>query len=77
MSENKIRLNDVIATGTHVDGLISQPLIENIFEPNTPLHDGAVVIRGDRVIAAACLRACPIPRAWAATWARATARASA
>lgn len=53
--ENKTCLNDVIATGTHVDGLISQPLIENIFEPNTPLHDGAVVIRGDRVIAAACL----------------------
>ena len=52
--ENKIRLNDVIATGTHVDGLISQPLIENIFEPNTPLHDGAVVIRGDRVVAAGC-----------------------
>ena len=38
--ENKIRLNDVIATGTRVDGVISQPLIENIFEPNTPLHDG-------------------------------------
>ncbi|MCI7736008.1 MAG: diadenylate cyclase CdaA [Clostridiales bacterium] len=53
--ENKIRLNDVIATGTRVDGLISQPLLENIFEPNTPLHDGAVVIRGDRVISAACL----------------------
>ena len=50
--ENKIRLNDVIATGTRVDGVISQPLIENIFEPNTPLHDGAVVVRGDRVIAA-------------------------
>ena len=45
--ENKIRLNDVIATGTRVDGVIS--------EPNTPLHDGAVVVRGDRVIAAACL----------------------
>ena len=45
--ENKIHLNDVIATGT--------PLIENIFEPNTPLHDGAVVVRGDRVVAAACL----------------------
>ena len=44
--ENKIRLNDVIATGTRVDGVISQPLIENIFEPNTPLHDGAVVVRG-------------------------------
>lgn len=53
--ENKTRLDDVIATGTRVDGRISQPLIENIFEPNTPLHDGAVVIRGDRVIAAACL----------------------
>lgn len=53
--ENKIHLNDVIATGTRVDGLISQPLIENIFEPNTPLHDGAVVVRGDRVVAAACL----------------------
>ena len=53
--ENKIRLNEVIATGTRVDGLISQPLIENIFEPNTPLHDGAVVVRGDRVVSAACL----------------------
>ena len=53
--ENKIRLNDVIATGTRVDGVISQPLIENIFEPNTPLHDGAVVIRGESVYAAACI----------------------
>ena len=53
--ERKILLNDVIATGTHVDGAISQPLIENIFEPNTPLHDGAVIIRGDRVMSAACL----------------------
>ena len=53
--EQKTRLNDVIATGTKVDGVISQPLIENIFEPNTPLHDGAVVVRGDRVVAAACL----------------------
>ena len=53
--EHKTRLNDVISTGTMVDGVISQPLIENIFEPNTLLHDGAVVVRGDRVIAAACL----------------------
>ena len=53
--ENKTRLNDVIETGTQVDGVISQPLIENIFEPNTPLHDGAMVIRGDRVVSAACL----------------------
>ena len=53
--EHKTRLNDVISTGTMVDGVISQPLIENIFEPNTPLHDGAVVVRGDRVVSAACL----------------------
>ena len=53
--ENKTRLGDIVATGTRVDGMVSQPLIENIFEPNTPLHDGAVVIRGDRVVAAACL----------------------
>ena len=53
--EQKTRLNDDISTGTMVDGVISQPLIENIFEPNTPLHDGAVVVRGDRVVAAACL----------------------
>ena len=53
--ENKTRLDDVIATGTRVDGMLSQPLIENIFEPNTPLHDGAVVVRGERVMSAACL----------------------
>ena len=53
--EQGIRLNDVIATGTKVDGVVTQPLLENIFEPNTPLHDGAVVIRDNRVVAAACL----------------------
>ena len=53
--ENKTRLTDVIATGTPVDGMVSQPLLENIFEPNTPLHDGAVVVRADRVVSAACL----------------------
>ena len=53
--ENKTRLTDVIATGTPVDGMVSQPLIENIFEPNTPLHDGAVVVRGERIMSAACL----------------------
>ena len=53
--ENKTHLNDVIATGTRVDGVISQPLLENIFEPNTPLHDGAVVVRGERIMSAACL----------------------
>ena len=53
--ERKTGLQDVIDTGTLVDAEISAPLLENIFEPNTPLHDGAVVIRGDRVAAAACI----------------------
>ena len=39
--ERKTGLQDVIDTGTQVDGEISAPLLENIFEPNTPLHDGA------------------------------------
>ena len=53
--EGKTGLQDVIDTGTAVDAVISAPLLENIFEPNTPLHDGAVVIREDRVAAAACI----------------------
>ena len=53
--EGRTGLQDVIDTGTHLDAEISAPLLENIFEPNTPLHDGAVVIRQDRVEAAACI----------------------
>ena len=53
--ERMTGLQDVIDTGTRVDAEISAPLLENIFEPNTPLHDGAVVIRGNRIEAAACI----------------------
>lgn len=53
--EQKTGLKDVIETGTAIDARISAPLLENIFEPNTPLHDGAVVIRGTRVMAGACI----------------------
>ena len=53
--EQKTGLKDVIETGAAVDARISAPLLENIFEPNTPLHDGAVVIRGTRVVAGACI----------------------
>ncbi len=53
--EQKTGIKDIIETGTPIDALISCPLLENIFEPNTPLHDGAVVIRGTRVMAAACI----------------------
>ena len=37
-----------------MDGLLSGALLENIFEPNTPLHDGAVIVRGSRIAAAGC-----------------------
>ena len=53
--EQRTGLKDVTETGTAIDSLISAPLLENIFEPNTPLHDGAVIIRGQRVVAAACV----------------------
>ena len=53
--ERKTGLQDVIETGISIDSQISSALLENIFEPNTPLHDGAVVIRGSRVMAAACI----------------------
>ena len=52
--EQRTGLGDIIATGTRIDGIISAPLIENIFEPNTPLHDGAVIIRDGAIVAAAC-----------------------
>ncbi len=52
--EQRTGLGDIIATGTRINGVISAPLLENIFEPNTPLHDGAVVIRDGNIAAAAC-----------------------
>ena len=53
--ERSTKLGDVIESGTMVDAEISSQLIENIFEPNTPLHDGAVIIRDERIHAAACI----------------------
>ena len=50
----KSDLKDIIATGTTLDAQISAELIENIFEPNTPLHDGAMILTGSRVVAAGC-----------------------
>lgn len=47
-------LDDIKETGIKIDGLISSGLLINIFEKNTPLHDGAVVIEGDRVASATC-----------------------
>ena len=53
--ERETKLGDVIRTGTLIDAEVSSALLENIFVPNTPLHDGAVIIRGDRVHTAGCL----------------------
>lgn len=52
--EQQTGLKDIVASGTTLDAEISSQLIENIFEPNTPLHDGAVVMHNGRITAAAC-----------------------
>ena len=53
--ERDIEIKDIIATGVQIDSEISPQLIVNIFVPNTPLHDGAIVISGGRIKAAACM----------------------
>ena len=52
--EEDAPLNDFENTGISIDSLISSELLINIFEHNTPLHDGAVILRGDRIAAATC-----------------------
>ena len=52
--ERQTKIGDIINTGTSIDGAISRQLLINIFIPNTPLHDGAVVIRDSQIKAAAC-----------------------
>lgn len=52
--EQKFVLNEYIATGIVLDAIVSAPLLVQIFEHNLPLHDGAVVIRGNRIAAATC-----------------------
>ena len=52
--EGEINLEEYIRTGINIDSAISSQLLINIFEHNTPLHDGAVIIRGDRIVSATC-----------------------
>ena len=53
--ERDTPLDEYLPTGTSVDAHITGALLENIFEPNTPLHDGAVIIRDGRIHYAACV----------------------
>lgn len=52
--EQAIRLTEYESTGIQMDCLVSSQVLENIFEHNTPLHDGAIIIRGDRIVSATC-----------------------
>ena len=52
--ERETKISDIINTGTTIDGDVTRQLLINIFIPNTPLHDGAVVIRNFKIKAAAC-----------------------
>lgn len=52
--EQETGLNEYVETGTKLDSLVTNELIVNLFVPNTPLHDGAVIIRRNRITAAGC-----------------------
>jgi diadenylate cyclase len=57
--EREVGLEDYAATGVRINGEVSAEMLQSIFYPNSPLHDGAVIVRGDRIIAAGCLL--PLP----------------
>jgi diadenylate cyclase len=52
--ERESNLGDIAATGSRLDAVVSEELLKSIFFPGNPLHDGAVIIRGNRVLAAGC-----------------------
>lgn len=52
--EQNAQLTDYERTGIPVDAILSRQLLINIFEKNTPLHDGAILVRGDRIVSATC-----------------------
>ena len=53
--EGTTRLGDIIKSGTVIDAAISTELIMNVFYPKSPLHDGALILRGERMVAAGCV----------------------
>ena len=52
--EDSVMLTEYERTGITVDAIVTSQLLINIFEKNTPLHDGAIIVRGDRVVSATC-----------------------
>ena len=64
--EKKTPLGDIIESGVVIDSRFSRELLETIFYPNTRLHDGAVIIRGDKIAAAGCILplAVGVPSKW-------------
>src|SRR5262249_42646334 len=52
--QREVPLSSFVETGERLDGEISAPLLQTLFTPNSPLHDGAVILCGGRVTAAAC-----------------------
>jgi diadenylate cyclase len=57
--EREVGLEDYAATGVRINGEISAEFLQSIFYPNSPLHDGAVIVRGNQIVAAGCLL--PLP----------------
>ena len=53
--ERKMGLNDIADTGIKMDAIITSELIQNVFFVNTPLHDGAAIVRGKKLFSAGCL----------------------
>ena len=53
--ERQVGLKNYTDTGVILDGLVSVELLVQVFYPNTPLHDGAVILKGSRIVAAACV----------------------
>jgi diadenylate cyclase len=66
--EREAVLDEIIGTGTRIDALVSPIFLRQIFATNTPLHDGAIIVRGSRVIAAGCLLPLSVNRKLPLEW---------